>query len=333
MLQQTRAETVIPYYQRFLERFPDVESLADADQEEVYGLWAGLGYYSRARNLHAAARIVAEDRKGCFPDQVEELRSLPGIGAYTAGAVASMAFDRPEPVVDGNVSRVLARLLGIRQLVTSGPVVKRLWKEARSLVRGPRPGDLNQAVMELGATLCTPRNPRCGVCPLRGRCVAHRRGETDSIPVRPRRRPVPRIQSVAAWLPRKGKILAVRRPPGGLLGGLWEFPGGALEDGEPPTSGLKRILGERLGLTVKRAQRLGEIEHQFTHRRLRLHVFRCDTPMGRVRLDGFDAHRWLPPGRLGELAQGALTRKALALVAASKTRGANASLVEPSGGR
>ena len=176
MLQQTRVETVIPYYERFLERFPDVYALASADTDDVFGQWAGLGYYSRARNLQAAAQQVVDGFAGRLPDEAEALRTLPGIGRYTAGAVASIAFDRPEPLVDGNVARVLARLLGIREDIKQSAVVQRLWEEATALVQGPRPGDFNQSLMELGATVCTPRSPQCEACPLRRRCGRPPRG-------------------------------------------------------------------------------------------------------------------------------------------------------------
>ena len=161
MLQQTRVETVIPYYERFLARFPDIESLATADLDDVLGEWAGLGYYSRARNLRRAAQVVVEDHNGRLPDDIEGLRSLPGVGRYTAGAVASIAFDREEPIVDGNVARVIARLLDIGENIKNPDVERRLWKVAGELARGKRPGDLNQSIMELGATICTPRSPRC----------------------------------------------------------------------------------------------------------------------------------------------------------------------------
>jgi A/G-specific adenine glycosylase len=183
MLQQTRVETAIPYYERFLARFPDLQTLADADSDDVLGVWAGLGYYSRARNLHAAARIVVDEHAGELPDDAEALRSLPGVGRYTAGAVASIAFDRPEPVVDGNVSRVFARLRGIRDDVRKAATVRRLWEEAAALVRGPHPGDLNQALMELGARVCTPRAPRCPVCPVAHHCEAQRGGDAEALPV------------------------------------------------------------------------------------------------------------------------------------------------------
>ncbi len=319
MLQQTRVETVIPYYERFLTRFPDVLALADAAADEVLGAWAGLGYYSRARNLQRAARVVADEHGGRLPDTAEGLRELPGIGRYTAGAVASIAFDRPEPVVDGNVARVLARLLEIREDVKSPAVSRRLWEEAEGLVRGRDPGDLNQALMELGATVCTPRSPRCLACPLVKLCAGHAAGDAESLPVKPARRAPRPVEAAAGLLLRRGRALAVRRPPRGLLGGLWELPGGDLAPREGPEEGLLRTLRERVGLRVAGARRLGTIEHLFTHRRLRLHVFRCDTPFGRVRLEGFDAHRWLAPAGLAGLPQGAVTRKALELLATEES--------------
>jgi A/G-specific adenine glycosylase len=314
MLQQTRVETAIPYYGRFLERFPDIESLAGAEPEEVYGLWAGLGYYSRARNLHAAARRVVEEHGGRFPDDAEALRALPGVGRYTAGAVASIAFDRPEPAVDGNVTRVLSRLLGIREDIGAKPVQERLWEEAALLARGPRPGDLNQALMELGATLCSARSPHCKACPLSKHCDAAARGDAESLPLKGRPKPPQPMRAAAAWVARRGKVLAVRRPEGGLLGGLWELPGGELGSREGAASGLARVLQESVGLKAEAFEQVGTVEHGFTHRKLRLHVFRCDGVTGRVRLRGLAAHRWLAPAGLSGLAQGGPTRKALALL-------------------
>jgi A/G-specific adenine glycosylase len=310
---------VIPYYERFLARFPDVASLATADADEVLGAWAGLGYYSRARNLQRAAQQVVAEHAGALPDTAEALRGLPGIGRYTAGAVASIAFDRPEPVVDGNVARVLARLRGIREDVKRPAGARRLWEEAARLVRGSQPGELNQALMELGATLCTPRRPRCADCPLEAHCAARAAGDAERLPHKAARRPPRAIEAAAALVLRRGRALAVRRPPRGLLGGLWELPGGDLAPRERPAAALRRSLRERVGLRVAGARPLGVVEHAFTHRRLRLHVFQCETVSGRVRLEGFDAHRWLAPAALASLPQGALTRKALALLAPAET--------------
>jgi A/G-specific adenine glycosylase len=313
MLQQTRVETVVDYYDRFLTRFPDLHSLATADTEDVLRQWAGLGYYGRARNLQAAARQVVEELGGQLPDDVEGLRSLKGVGRYTAGAVASIAFDRPAPVVDGNVARVLTRLLGIREDVRSAPVVTRLWEEAEALARGRSPGDLNQSLMELGATVCTPRSPLCESCPIAAHCRARESDDPEAIPVK-RERPKPkRLAAVAAFLERRGKILAVRRPPRGLLGGLWELPGGELRTREDPEKGLARSMRERVGLTFTGAEKLGTVRHVFTHRVLHLHLYRARAAAGRVRLAGFEAHRWLPPSRLADLPQSALMGKALRL--------------------
>jgi len=311
MLQQTRVDTVIPYYERFLARFPDVAHLARAEPDAVLGAWQGLGYYSRARNLQRAARVVVEEHGGRLPETASALRALPGIGRYTAGAVASIAFDRPEPVVDGNVARVLARWLGIRSEVRGATARRRLWQVAEALVRGPSPGDLNQALMELGATVCTPRTPRCPACPVAHGCAARRSGDPEALPVRGARRAPRAVEAVAALLVRRGLALAVRRPPHGLLGGLWELPGGDLRPGEAPDAGLRRLLRERVGLRALRPRAEGCVLHAFTHRRLRLHLYRCDTGSGRVRLAGFDAHRWLAPEALRRLPHGAVTRKAL----------------------
>jgi len=311
MLQQTRVETVIPYYERFLARFPDVETLADSEQEDVYGHWAGLGYYSRARNLHAAAKRVVTDFGGRLPSSAESLRSLPGVGRYTAGALASIAFDQPEAIVDGNVKRVLARRLGIREDVADKHVEARIWAEAARLARGRRPGDLNQALMELGATVCTPRSPDCPACPLQRGCEARRAGDAESLPVKAPRGRVRSVRAVAVWLERRGRVLAVKREAGALLGGLWELPGGDLDAGEKPADGAARLLEAGLGLHVEAIRGAGRVQHEFTHRRLTLHLLRAEAVPGRVRRRGFSEHRWLSPSGLRELPCATLTRKAL----------------------
>jgi A/G-specific adenine glycosylase len=314
MLQQTRVETVIPYYDRFLARFPDVESLANADSEEVYALWTGLGYYSRARNLQAAARAVVEEHGGRLPQEASALRGLKGVGRYTAGALASIAFDRPEPAVDGNVVRVLARLLGIRKDTGRKPVMDRLWQVAAELARGPRPGQLNQALMDLGATVCRPRSPACAACPLESLCDAARVGDAEALPIKSKKKPPRPVEAVAAWLERRGRVLMVQRPPGGLLGSMWELPGGEIDGDASAEQALRRHLAQRLGLAVTHAERVGEIEHLFTHRRLRLHVFRCGPVSGRVQRSDLASHRWLSPAAIAKLPHGGPSRKALALL-------------------
>jgi A/G-specific adenine glycosylase len=313
MLQQTRVETVIPYYERFLARFPSVRALADAEPDDVTQLWSGLGYYSRARNLHAAARKIASEHDGVLPSEVDALRALPGVGRYTAGAVASIAFDRPAPIVDGNVARVLARLLDLREDVTAPPSRKRLWEEAEALARGPQPGELNQALMELGALICTPRAPKCLLCPLREPCRARASGDPEALPVKKKAPPARRIAGVAALIARRDALLAVRRPPAGLLGGLWDLPGGELAAGEPDSDALERALREKLGLALAGVARLGVVHHQFTHRTLALHVFRAEAKPGRVMRRGYDAHRWVTRDAFARLGLSAVARKALAL--------------------
>jgi len=325
MLQQTRVETVIPYWERFLETFPDVESLAAAELDDVYAVWTGLGYYSRARNLKAAAQTIVAEHDGRLPDTAEQLRGLKGIGPYTAGAVASIAFDREEPLVDGNVIRVFTRLLGIREDSADKGVVKRLWETAGELVRGPRPGDLNQALMELGAMICTPRNPDCSRCPVRKHCDAFARGDAESLPIKKKRTKQMPMRAVAAWIERRGRILIVRRPEVGLMAGLWELPGGEIEPGEEGKDRLHHVLAAGVGLATRNLQPVGSIEHLFTHRRLRLEVFRCLADKGaRVRLDGFVAHEWVYPKTLLARAHSGSTRKALMLLGVTDESSARA---------
>jgi A/G-specific adenine glycosylase len=224
MLQQTLVVTVIPYYQRWLRLFPNVRALAKTKPTAVLRAWEGLGYYNRARNLHAAAREVVRRHGGRLPVTRDGLLALPGIGRYTAGAILSIAFGLPEPVVDGNVARVLARLFGIRRNVKSAAGQARLWKLAGALIPAKRPGAFNESLMELGATVCTPQHPRCEQCPLRRLCVALRRGEVTRFPNTGERPASRLVHQCALVIWRNGRVLARQRPAKGLLGGFWEFP-------------------------------------------------------------------------------------------------------------
>jgi A/G-specific adenine glycosylase len=324
MLQQTRVDTVIPYYERFIDRFPDIASLAAAERDDVLSLWSGLGYYSRARALHRAAGVVAREYGGEFPETASELRELPGIGPYTAGAIAAIAFDRPEPAVDGNVIRVLSRLFGLRDDV-SKPAIRRLIEShARELAEGPRPGDLCQALMELGALLCVPRTPRCLLCPLRKSCAAFEAGDAATLPNKPKKKAPKKIEAVAILLSRGHRVLAVKRPEKGLLGGLWDLPGGELQRGEEPESGLARTLSETLGLATRSAPKaMGQVGHLFTHRRLILHLFSGEVAAGRLRCRAYDDHRWLASTELHQLPHGTLTDKAFRLLEVGGPSGAN----------
>lgn len=325
MLQQTRVETVIPYWERFLEEFPDVESLATADLDDVYAVWTGLGYYSRARNLKAAAITIVADHDGHLPDSADALRGLKGIGPYTAGAIASIAFGREEPLVDGNVMRVFTRLLGIRKDISDKAVIKQLWEVAAELVRGPRPGDLNQALMELGALVCLPRNPKCTSCPVRTHCDALAHDDAETLPIKKKRVKQKPMRAVAACIERNGRILIVRRPEDGLMAGLWELPGGEIGTKEEGKDRVRSVLNENIGLETRGHRSIGSIEHVFTHRRLKLEIFRCLAAKGaRVRLDGFIAHEWVRPERLLARAHAGSTRKALVLLGMAEERSARA---------
>lgn len=326
MLQQTRVEAVVPYWERFLARFPDPGALASADLDDVLGLWSGLGYYSRARNLKRAAEEVVARFAGRVPDDPEALQTLPGVGRYTAGAVASIAYDRPAPIVDGNVARVLARVLGIREEIGSPPARARLWAEAAALAAGEAPGDLNQALMELGARVCAPRAPRCAACPVSASCAAHAADDAESLPRRAPKRAPKLVHAVAALVLRRDRALAVRRPARGLLGGLWELPGGEVASARAADAGaLAGILRARTGLAIAGLEPAGRLDYEFTHRRLRLRLFRGEAPAGRVRLDGWDTHRWVSDRELDALPLATVTRRALA-TARGERRGSSGKL-------
>ncbi len=311
MLQQTRVETVVPYYERFLAAFPDVERLASADLEEVLGHWAGLGYYNRARNLKRAAEVVVSRHDGTMPDEVDALQTLPGIGRYTAGAIASIAFDRPAPVVDGNVARVFCRVFAIEGAPSERGVQQQLWEEAEMLAQGPRPGDLNQALMELGARVCIPRAPRCDACPIAADCRARREGRVEELPQTAPAKAPRTERLVAALLVRRGRALAVRSPDGGRLGGLWELPGGPLAGRARGFAAARELIEARVGLDVATLRRSGRFDYAFTHRQLDVQVFVGELAPGRTRLSGYSNHRWIAPLRFETLPAATLTRRAL----------------------
>ncbi len=276
MLQQTRAETVAPYYERFIARFPTLEALAQASLEEVLKVWEGLGYYARARQLHTAAQKVFREYGGRLPDTSRELKRLPGIGPYIAGAVASIAFGRPEVALDANARRVLARLCAIAGNPQQAAVRQRMEECARALLPPNRPGPFNEALMELGATVCTPRRPRCDACPLADDCMAHRAGEEDVYPDRSPRPQVPHYDVTAgAIFGGDGRVLLARRNEDDFLGGLWEFPGGKREAGETLEECLVRELREELGVEVAVGDHLITIHHGYSHFRITLYVYRC----------------------------------------------------------
>jgi len=275
MLQQTRVESVIPYFQRWLEKFPDFSTLAQASQQDVLSLWEGLGYYSRARNMHRAAQVIMKEWNGQLPHDPQALAKLPGIGRYTAGAIASIAFGQDAPALDGNIRRVLARLFDVSEPASSLEGKKRLWELAATHLPPGQASAYNQALMDLGATICTPHAPACALCPLAEMCLARAAGIQEERPVRAARASIPHWTVTAAVIRRNGQVLIAQRPNNGLLGGLWEFPGGKLQPGEELTTCLRREIREELGAEIQVNQPVGIYQHAYTHFRVTLHAFQC----------------------------------------------------------
>lgn len=287
MLQQTQVGAVIPYYQRWLERFPTLQALAQASQDDVLKMWEGLGYYTRARNLHRAAQIIVRDYSGHLPDNVTELLRLPGVGRYTAGAIASLAYGHDAAVLDGNIKRVLARVYALASELKAAGTIEQLWELSETLLPHGRAGEFNEALMDLGATVCTPRVPACFQCPVASQCTAYAKGRVQDYPRRGIKKALPHKHIASAVIiDRRKRCLLAQRPPTGLLGGLWEFPGGeiTLEPGLDPHSDeqhkfmcdqITRIILLTTGLVLMNdaAEYTGSIKHAFTHFRITRHVF------------------------------------------------------------
>ncbi len=277
MLQQTRVETVIPYFEAWMQRFPSIKALAEASEQEVLSAWEGLGYYSRARNLHKAAQWVTEKYGGVLPREVEALRQLPGIGRYTAGAIASFAFGLDEVTLDGNLRRVLARLFDVDEAIDTAAGEERLWNLAKELLPGGQAGDFNQALMDLGATICLPRRPRCSICPVSELCQARAHGTQEQRPLRTPKKATPHYIQVAGIILRQiddsPHLLLAKRPSKGLLGGMWEFPNARVE-GEPAEA-LEAALETAYRLRVVRGEAQGIFHHAYTHFSVTVHAFAC----------------------------------------------------------
>lgn len=309
MLQQTTVAAVIEYYHRFLERFPTVQTLAGAEMKDVLTLWAGLGYYSRARNLHKAAQQVAADYNGEFPQSVEQLQQLPGIGRSTAGAIVSLAFDRPEPILDGNVRRVLCRLLAVQEAARDRKVERRLWGVAKQLVPVAFAHDYTQAIMDLGATICRPKQPDCLHCPLVEICLAKARNLTTVVPVATKPKKVLTRRQAILLIEADGKKLIRRRKSEGLLGGMLEFPTVDLLAGAPSEPEVRELL---VGFGCSDSpENIGSIRHSYSHFRLEADVYthRCRLATIEADLDLF----WQPDVDLDRSALHGAHKKALAL--------------------
>lgn len=305
MLQQTRVEQATPYFERWMKRFPDLATLAAARMDEVLKQWEGLGYYSRARRAHAVAQRLVEKHGGRFPETLEELRALPGIGPYTAAAVGSLAFGLDAAVVDGNVIRVLARAFADDADVTKPGSRRRFQERADELLPRGNAAIFNEAMMELGATVCTPRNPRCDICPLRKICRAFAAGQVDRYPAKKRRVAVPHKHVGAAVIvDARGRYLIAQRREGELLGGLWEFPGGKLEPGESIEQCIAREIREELGVEIEVGEHVITVKHAFSHFTMDLHAHRCRIVRGRPRALECAAVKWVKPSDFSTYAFG-----------------------------
>ena len=303
MLQQTQVATVIPYFERWMQRFPDVATLARAAESEVLHAWQGLGYYSRARNLQRAATLMVAEHAGRVPESVAELLALPGIGPYSAGAIASIAYGRAEPLVDGNVIRVLARLFALRGDPNRAPLKAELWQLARSLVPAASPGDFNQALMELGATVCTPRGPRCSACPLSAHCEARAQGLVEILPELPARAKPTQVHMVAAVCTRAGRVLVTQLLPSApRWAGMWLFPTAEVRPSETPEAAVTRAVQEAVGLRAQPTGILCVIRHTVTRFRITLDAYRTSTPSGAPKTLGVADFAWKRPNQLTELA-------------------------------
>ena len=301
MLQQTRVEMVVDYFKRWIATFPTIAALAAADQQAVLKAWEGLGYYARARNLHKAAQQIVAEYGGQVPNDRHTLRALPGIGDYTVGAILSLAFNQHEPILDGNVKRVLSRLADIAQPITETQTLKLLWRLARALVEAAPPGNAgacNEAIMELGALICTPVNPRCLICPVNELCRAAANGTQQERPVIPPKKQTPHYDVAAGIIwqgePYHSNLLIAQRPADGMLGGLWEFPGGKLEATDVDLRAcLRREIEEELAMQIKVGAQLTTVRHAYTHFRITLHAFHAHHTSGEPQALGVADWRWV----------------------------------------
>lgn len=299
MLQQTQVKTVIPYYERWLTQFPTIAALAVANQQQVLKAWQGLGYYARARNLHQAAQKIVQKLGGEFPTDLKAVLDLPGIGRTTAGGILSAAYNYPLPILDGNVKRVLARLIALE--MPPSKAMKSLWAVSSQLLDSGNPRDFNQALMDLGATLCTPKNPACLLCPWQSHCRAYSLNMQNNLPLSETRAPLPHKQiGVAVIWNEQGQILIDRRRPDGLLGGLWEFPGGKLEPDETIEACIQREIQEEIGIDIEVGEQLMTIDHAYTHYRVTLNVHHCRYISGEPRPIECEEVRWVRADELDQ---------------------------------
>lgn len=301
MLQQTRVDTVIPYYERWFAQFPTLEVLAEAPEGQVLKAWEGLGYYSRARNLHQAVQEVVAQYGAEVPDNVEAVSGLKGVGPYTAGAILSIAYNRPVPAVDGNVMRVFARLFLIEDDIAQPATRKGMESLAQAMIPAGQAASFNQALMELGALICTPQSPKCLLCPVRAHCQGFAEGAVERLPVKAKAKPPRPVDMVAAVIWHEGRVMIVQRPSEGLLAGLWEFPGGERPAELAWERAVHGLLAERYGLEVAVEAHLVSVKHVFSHLVWDLRAYTAQLAPSSVPAAG-EGVRWVTPEELGEYA-------------------------------
>ena len=314
MLQQTQVKTVLPYYERFLEQFPTVQDLAKADTDTVMKAWEGLGYYSRSRNLHKASKIVVEEFGGVFPSTLEEMLALPGIGRSTAGAILTFSDCGKYPILDGNVKRVFSRLLDIDELITKPEVEKTLWAFSQNLINATGNAySLNQGLMELGATLCVTNKPQCLICPIQNHCLSFQHGTQHERPIKASKVPTPhKTIAVGVIWNDKNQVLVQRRPDDGLLGGLWEFPGGKQEPGETLEETVQREVHEELGINIEVNDKIIAVKHAYSHFKITLHAYHCQYVSGEPTPTAASAWQWVALEDINELGFPKANKKVLA---------------------
>jgi A/G-specific adenine glycosylase len=303
MLQQTQVPTVIPYYQKFLKSFPTIRQLAKSDLSKVLKIWEGMGYYSRARNLHRAAQIVLNHFHGIIPDTLEDLLSLPGIGRSTAGSILSFAFQKDAPILDGNAKRVLSRLFAVSGNPGERKTEQLLWKISESLIPKGFSNPFNQAIMDIGSLLCTPKDPQCPRCPLHRLCKGRVSGEPERFPSKSNKKKIPHIEAISAVIHMDGKVLLNQRPPAGLLGGLWEFPNWEIGEKRRLRLKLRNYIKKEIGLNVNVNESIGTFHQTYSHFKLTLHVYRC-AAMGKKKKG-----RWVAVRNLDLLPMSRIHRK------------------------
>lgn len=314
MLQQTQVDTVIPYFKRFIIKFPTVQALAAADQQEVLKIWEGLGYYSRARNLHKGARLICEKFNGELPQTYDGLQEIPGVGPYIAAAIVSIAFGKAVPVVDGNVLRVFARFWGIVDDIRDAKTRVALFERLSPIIVTCDPSNFNQAMMELGALICSPKFPQCTECPLQKNCVAFATQRTAELPVKSKKAPVPHYDIAVGVVWQNGKILIGRRKETQMLGGLWEFPGGKIEVGEATEVAVVREVREETGLLIRVLSKYCTIKHAYTHFKITLHAYACEVLAGTAKPHTTDELKWVSPAVLHDYPFPTANRKVIGAI-------------------